>query len=83
MVPKRWAKHAVTRNTIRRQIYDVSFEFESALPVAAHVVRLRATFSRDSFSSASSTALKLAVRYELIQLFLAATKDATLAGHQV
>ena len=43
MVPKRWAKRAVTRNTIKRQVYAVSQEFESSLPQAAHVVRLRSS----------------------------------------
>lgn len=75
MVPKRWAKRAVTRNTIKRQIYNVSSEFEPALQVAAHVVRLRAGFDRAKFSSASSDALKFAVRKELLQLFSNATQS--------
>ena len=54
MVPKRWAKRAVTRNAIKRQIYNVSTCFESALPVAAHVVRLRAGFDGAIFVSATS-----------------------------
>jgi ribonuclease P protein component len=69
MVPKRWARRAVTRNTIKRQIYAVSSRFESRLPSAAHVVRLRATFDRKQFISATSEQLKLAVRQELEQLF--------------
>lgn len=77
MVPKRWAKHAVTRNTIKRQIYNVSADFESALPVAAHVVRLRGAYDRARFVSASSTALKAVVRDELVQLFSIATRVAT------
>jgi ribonuclease P protein component len=79
MVPKRWAKRAVTRNTIKRQIYNVSSEYESALPVAAHVVRLRRGFDRAVFLSASSAALKLAVRNELEQLFSNAAQNA-MAG---
>ncbi|MBP8019021.1 MAG: ribonuclease P protein component [Hylemonella sp.] len=67
MVPKRWAKRAVTRNAIKRQIYAVSAE--SHLLPQAHVVRLRAGFDRKQFVSASSQALKLAVREELIKLF--------------
>jgi ribonuclease P protein component len=39
------------------------------LPVAAHVVRLRTTFDRQQFTSATSDPLKLAVRQELVQLF--------------
>ena len=69
MVPKRWARRAVTRNAIKRQIYSVSTETEFAWPVAAHVVRLRAAFDRKQFVSASSDPLKLAVRAELRQLF--------------
>jgi len=69
LIPKRWAKRAVTRNAIKRQIYTVSQDFETQLPAAAHVVRLRAVFDRKEFISASSPALKLAVRTELQQLF--------------
>lgn len=69
MVPKRWAKLAVTRNAIKRQIYNVSAQYEPALSEGAHIVRLRSTFDRAHFVSASSDALKAAVRTELQQLF--------------
>ena len=69
LLPKRWAKRAVTRNAIKRQIYAVSQDFESQLPPAAHVVRLRSAFDRKQFISAESTLLKQAVRAELQQLF--------------
>lgn len=69
IVPKRWAKRAVTRNTIKRQIYAVSTASGCAMPVAAHVVRLRAGFDRAEFISATSDKLKIAVRAELQQLF--------------
>jgi ribonuclease P protein component len=69
LIPKRWAKRAVTRNAIKRQIYTVSLHFEPQLPVAAHVVRLRAGFDRTQFPSATSDALKRAVRGELQELF--------------
>ena len=69
MVPKRWARRAVTRNAIKRQIYTVSAAVAETLPRAAHVVRLRAAFDRKQFVSASSDALKAAVRAEL-QLLL-------------
>jgi ribonuclease P protein component len=69
LVPKRWAKRAVTRNAIKRQIYTVSQLIEPPLPVAAHVVRLRAGFDRSQFISASSQVLKRAVRGELQELF--------------
>ena len=69
MVPKRWARRAVTRNTIKRQIYAVSAQYEVGLPCAAHVVRLRSGYDRQQFVSATSTLLKQAVRLELMQLF--------------
>lgn len=69
MVPKRWAKRAVTRNLIKRQIYSVASSFETRLPQAAHVVRLRAGFDRKQFTSASSDQLKTAVRSEIELLF--------------
>lgn len=68
MVAKRWAKRAVTRNAIKRQIYSVSADFAATLPVAAHVVRLRAAFDPKQFVSATSDVLKSAVRQELQQL---------------
>ena len=75
MVPKRWARRAVTRNAIKRQIYNVSERFGDRLPVAAHVVRLRTTFDRQKFISATSEPLKLAVRQELEQLFERAVRQ--------
>ncbi|GAB3648661.1 ribonuclease P protein component [Ramlibacter alkalitolerans] len=84
VVPKRWAKRAVTRNGIRRQIYDVSESFAARLPAAAHVVRLRTDFARKQFPSAWSEALKSAVRGELLQLFeRVAARAVTLASPSV
>ncbi len=71
MVPKRWAKRAVTRNAIKRQIYTVSDDFSKQYPLAAYVVRLRREFSRKEFVSASSEQLKLAVRAEVQALLQA------------
>lgn len=76
MVPKRWARRAVTRNAIKRQIYAVSAAAADPLPCAAHVVRLRAGFDRQKFPSASSDALKAAVRAELQQLLARAAAPA-------
>ena len=69
MVPKRWAKRAVTRSAIKRQIYNVSADFEPHLMQRAYLVRLRAAFDRSLFFSASSDVLKVAVRAELQLLF--------------
>jgi ribonuclease P protein component len=71
MVPKRWAKRAVTRNLIKRQTYTVSAQFAENFPPGAFVVRLRSEFSRRDFVSAASEALKQAVRDEVQALFYA------------
>ena len=76
MVPKRWARRAVTRNAIKRQIYVISAQYEVRMPCAAHVVRLRAGFDRTQFISATSTLLKQAVRLDLEQLFERAAMPA-------
>ncbi len=68
MVPKRWAKRAVTRNAIKRQIYTVSADFSPRQRHAAFVVRLRRDFSRKVYLSASSEFLLQAVRTELLTL---------------
>jgi ribonuclease P protein component len=68
ILPKRWARRAVTRNAMRRQIYAVCGEQVAQMPRAAHVVRLRSGFDRKQFISATSTQLKQAVRAELEQL---------------
>ena len=84
MVPKRWARRAVTRNTIKRQIYAVGAGYEAQLaqaaPLSAHVVRLRTAFDRKQFVSATSEPLKLAVRTELQQLFSRAASAAPRAS---
>jgi ribonuclease P protein component len=73
LTPKRWAKKAVTRNLIRRQIHAVSREYVDHLLPTAYVVRLRATFNPHTFVSASSEVLKKTVREELKQLFARAS----------
>jgi len=75
LVPKRWAKRAVTRNTLKRLIYIVSAEH--GLPPAAHVVRLRAGFDRREFLSPTSDVLKQAARAEL-RLLLERAANAPL-----
>ncbi len=69
MAPKRWARRAVTRNLIRRQIYAVGEGLQPPLAEGAHLVRLRAAFAPSQYPSASSEALQRAVRAELCQLF--------------
>jgi len=69
MVPKRWARRAVTRNLIKRQIYNVAAQQATVLPAAAYLVRMRGDFSRARFKSAASDPLRTAVRAEIEQLF--------------
>jgi ribonuclease P protein component len=75
LIPKRWARRAVTRNTIRRQIYEVARLSVDNLPTAAMVVRLRSEFSRKQFISATSDLLRSTVRAEL-QLLLGKVRPA-------
>lgn len=77
LVPKRWARKAVTRNTLRRQIHAVAALYASRWPASALVVRLCAAFDRSSYVSASSDALKAAARRELVQLFEHASRAGT------
>ncbi|MBT0570323.1 ribonuclease P protein component [Curvibacter sp. CHRR-16] len=72
MVPKRWARRAVTRNTIKRQIYSVAAEYAPTLLLLApmgHVVRLRTSWDRAEYISATSDKLRHDVRQELQVLF--------------
>lgn len=73
MVPKRWAKRAVTRNMIKRRIYSVAETAKSGAKPgradAAYVVRLRSAFDPKLFKSATSAPLRLVVGQELSQLF--------------
>lgn len=80
MVPKRWARRAVTRNAIKRQIYNLALNGQADLPAGAYVVRLRATFDRQQFVSAQSALLKQAVRAELQQLWARAARHAGTAA---
>ncbi len=81
LLPKRWAKRAVTRNAIRRQIFAVAQNFESSLAHCAYVVRLRCAVDRARFVSASSDSLKAALREELSGLFAHAVTRIPIAHH--
>lgn len=80
MVPKRWARRAVTRNLIKRQIYSVAAEQQPALPEAAYLVRLRSGFDRLQFKSAASDPLRALVRREIEQLFSKAARPLKVAA---
>ena len=80
LVPKRWARRAVTRNAIKRQIYTVAGERCLRMPQAGYVVRLRTAFDRKVFVSATSDQLKRAVREELQQLLARVATLPVAAG---
>ena len=70
LVPKRWARRAVTRSTIKRQMRAVAAAHVAQIPEqTALVIRLRSEFDRKRFISATSDALRVAVSTELQQLF--------------
>jgi ribonuclease P protein component len=69
MVPKRWARRAVTRNLVKRQIYSLAQDHLTGDQAWAYVVRLRQGFATKQYSSGSSLALKLAIRDQLLALF--------------
>ena len=72
MVPKRWARRAVTRNLIKRQLYALADLGGLQQVPGAYLVRLRSSFHTGQktgpFVSAASQALRQAVRAELAQL---------------
>ncbi|HEX5806516.1 MAG TPA: ribonuclease P protein component [Macromonas sp.] len=83
LIPKRWARRAVTRNALRRQIYAVARELAPGLPPQGLVVRLRSGFSKTEFLSATSEVLKRAARAELLLLLgdpRLAQRAAAVAG---
>jgi ribonuclease P protein component len=81
VIPKRWARRAVTRNTIKRQVYAVSNALATPISTGHYVVRLRMEFSRKDFPSATSDPLKHAVRAELRALWAKAVRSpAALAS---
>lgn len=66
-LPKRHARRAVRRNLIRRLAYACA---ASHLPApGAYLLRLHRSFDRARYPSASSVALRQAVRAELQELF--------------
>jgi ribonuclease P protein component len=73
VVPKRHAKRAVTRNTIKRQARALGSLHREALGAGAYVLRLKATFGPPTYRAATSNALRAAVRHEINAMFVAAT----------
>jgi len=69
VVPKRLAKKAVSRNTIRRQIYIIATRESLKYPFEKHVIRLNRPFNKNTFLSPSSKVFKHAVRKEILSLY--------------
>jgi ribonuclease P protein component len=78
VVPKRWARRAVTRNGIKREIYALarSWAAHHWPAEAVLVVRLHRAFDRAQFRSAWSMPLAGAVRSELHTLMQRALTPA-------
>lgn len=77
IVPKRFARRAVTRSLLKRQIRDGVGRYAHNFPPGMWVVRLRAGFGPNSYASAASQPLRAAVRKELEHLLLSLAR-ATL-----
>ena len=76
VVAKRFAPRAATRNTIKRVTRELFRQ--SALPPVDCVVRLAKPVNRKD-GPATTTALKAALRVELVRLFAAQTAAAKAA----
>ena len=74
VVPKRYARRAVTRALLKRQIRLAVSARVGALLGGLWVVRLRAPFDKTSFPSAASAALKTCARRELDVLLSSAVR---------
>lgn len=69
LVPKRWAKRAVTRNAIKRQIRSAVFSQNKLLHSKAYVIRLHKDLKSIQYPSAKSEQLKEVIRNDLKILF--------------
>jgi ribonuclease P protein component len=73
-IPKRHAKRAVTRNLIKRQLRAGFASAAQTMPAGDWLIRLTRAFSPETFVSASSPALRAAVRDEVAVLLMRAGK---------
>ncbi|MFM2112387.1 MAG: hypothetical protein RLZZ271_1047, partial [Pseudomonadota bacterium] len=83
VLPKRWARRAVTRNLLRRLIMSLARQCLLQASTGDYVIRLRAGFDKQAFPSASSEALKGAMRDELQNLFAQLAKTHTTSKPSV
>lgn len=65
VVPKRHARRAVTRNLLKRQMRAALDRHAGTLPAGLWVLRLKAPFDRDRFTSPASPPLRTSAREEL------------------
>jgi len=68
VVPKKHARRSVTRNLIKREMRAVMASVGPVLPAGLWVLRLKAPFDRQVFTSPASVPLLQAARDELQQL---------------
>jgi len=80
VVPKRFARRAVTRTLIKREIRAAWQRCAPVLEAGAWLVRLRAVFDVSTFRSAASTALRSAVRLEVEQVVERCTATSTASS---
>jgi ribonuclease P protein component len=78
MIPKRHARHAVTRNLLKRQVRQAFARHAAALPAGLWLVRLRQPFVAAQFVSAGSQRLAEAARGELDTMIAAALRRRPL-----
>lgn len=69
LVPKRWAKRAVTRNAIKRQIRSAVNRQNKLLHSKAYVIRLHKDLKSIQYKSAKSELLSEVIRNDLKILF--------------
>lgn len=75
VVPKRYARHAVTRNLIKRQMRAQATGNQHRLQPGQWLVRLRAPIDLRLFTSAASERLRSAMRDELALAFEKAARS--------
>lgn len=69
VVPKRHARHAVTRNLVKRQMRAQAAASRQWLQPGQWLIRLRAPIDARLFTSAASAPLQAAIRAELALVF--------------
>jgi ribonuclease P protein component len=69
VVPKRHARRAATRNLVKRQMREAARRRAPDTAAVTLLIRQRSGFSAQQFPSATSAALRAAVRRELDELF--------------